>query len=192
MTDSIRTFIHYISGKINNHENLNPVFELGSLPAESQFEIANMRNFFKKKDYVGIDKYSGINVDKVANIENLDIENESVGVVLCLETIEHTEHPTRAVSEIYRILKNDGIIIISTPMYAPVHMAEDYWRVTPRGMKDILLYGYKEKEIYYQGEMSFPFNLVGIAGKSTLPFQIDLNYLNNMLPWPYPYPYKKL
>jgi SAM-dependent methyltransferase len=193
MTDSLKTFIQYISGHVKHYSELDPIVELGSLPAQNQIELANLRGFFKDKEYIGIDQYPGLNVDKIANIENLDdIKDESIGLVLCLETLEHCQHPIRAVSEIFRILKPKGIAIISTPMFAPVHMDEDYWRLTPEGMREIVLYGYEEKYVYYQGERHFPFNIIGVGSKKEMPFIIDINYLNGMLPWPYPFIYNKL
>jgi len=54
----------------------------------------------------------------ICNIEkdNLEIENNSTDVVLLLEVIEHfSQDPMAVMAEINRILKTDGILIITTP-----------------------------------------------------------------------------
>jgi SAM-dependent methyltransferase len=192
MTNSIRSFIYYISSKLNAIKELETILEIGSLPGPGQVELANLRPFFMNKKYIGIDKIPGINVDLVLDAENLTgIPNKSVNLVLCLEVIEHAEHPTRVASEIFRVLSDHGIIIFSTPMDAPIHMDEDYWRITPKGMKKILLYGYEDTAIYIQGEEMFPTNIIGIGSKSKFEFEIKLDELNSLLPFPYPFPFKK-
>jgi ubiquinone/menaquinone biosynthesis C-methylase UbiE len=45
----------------------------------------------------------------------LPFEDESFDVALCLEVIEHTVSPGRALKEINRVLKPDGILVLGTP-----------------------------------------------------------------------------
>lgn len=49
--------------------------------------------------------------------QNLDLPfpNDSFNVVLCQEIIEHIENPWKLLRDARRILKNDGLVIISTP-----------------------------------------------------------------------------
>ena len=58
----------------------------------------------------------GINALEVdANITPLPFDNSSFDVVLINETLEHLVYPEGIFSEVYRILKPDGIIIGSVP-----------------------------------------------------------------------------
>ena len=50
-----------------------------------------------------------------ASGENLPIEDQSYDVVVSFETIEHTQDPKKFLSELYRILKPNGKLIMSTP-----------------------------------------------------------------------------
>ena len=62
--------------------------------------------------------YSAKNVNfAVANIEKLPFESDFFDVVVSFETIEHvdTQKQEKFLSEVKRILKKDGIFIISTP-----------------------------------------------------------------------------
>ena len=45
----------------------------------------------------------------------LDLPDESFDYVVCLEGIEHLEHPFRFIRECHRILKWQGRLILSTP-----------------------------------------------------------------------------
>lgn len=49
------------------------------------------------------------------NIEKLSFENNIFDLVVSFETIEHVENYNHAISEIKRVLKPDGLLIISTP-----------------------------------------------------------------------------
>lgn len=59
---------------------------------------------------IGFDKKIGnVLVDKI------DIEDNSVDCVTMLAVIEHLEYPSQIIKECFRILKKDGVLIITTP-----------------------------------------------------------------------------
>jgi SAM-dependent methyltransferase len=83
----------------------------------------------------------GEGVDIVANAEDLRtiIADETYEIVLCLSVLEHTLHPERLLNEIGRILKKDGMLILSVPFMLPLHEApQDYWRFTKYGLKHLI------------------------------------------------------
>lgn len=49
------------------------------------------------------------------NGEYLPFANESFDLVTCSEVIEHIQNPRRALSEMRRVLKPDGVLLLSTP-----------------------------------------------------------------------------
>jgi methionine biosynthesis protein MetW len=53
------------------------------------------------------------------NIDNKDIpvESESYDIVICTDVLEHTLSPGHPLTEVRRILKNDGVTVISVPNY---------------------------------------------------------------------------
>jgi ubiquinone/menaquinone biosynthesis C-methylase UbiE len=80
----------------------------------------------------------GPGVDKLLNLHDIDLPSESVGTILCFDTLEHVEYPHRALEQIYRILKPDGIAVVSSVMDFPIHdYPYDYWRFTPEAFKSI-------------------------------------------------------
>lgn len=97
--------------------------------------MANLRDFFQTKEYIGVDMRSGPGVDRVVNGEKLPFKTGSFDVVLCLETFEHAEKPWQIAAEIERVVKKDGVIIVSSQQNFPIHMhPSDYFRFTPYGL----------------------------------------------------------
>jgi len=190
MRASVKTLIWYLS---STHEFKSPIVELGSKGAPGQHVFANLRPLFKGKEYVGCDAETGVGVDRVANIEALRYEDNSLPTILCLDTIEHVENPLQAMKEIYRCLTDDGVLVLTSHMYAPVHYKIDYWRFTPQCFKDLLLKQFSVKEILIQGEPNFPELVAGLASKGrTNVLRVDLGELNGMLPWPYPFAFQRV
>ena len=58
--------------------------------------------------------------------------------------LEHTVEPWNALREIERILKPDGILIMSTPLNLRLHgPSPDAWRITEYGYRTSLTESYK-------------------------------------------------
>ena len=73
-----------------------PIYEFGALQLPGLEEFADLRPFFRGKSYVGCDMREGRGVDKVLNLHNIDLPDESVGTVITLDTLEHVEFPHKA------------------------------------------------------------------------------------------------
>jgi ubiquinone/menaquinone biosynthesis C-methylase UbiE len=74
--------------------------------------------------------------DIVGDAQALPFPDESFDGVLCSEVFEHIPDPRKAVAEMYRVLKSDGVLILTTRFAFPVHDAPgDYWRFTPYALR---------------------------------------------------------
>lgn len=61
---------------------------------------------------------------------------------LCLSVLEHVPRPDRAISEIGRILKDKGILILSVPFLSRLHeQPHDYYRFTRHALRYLLEQG---------------------------------------------------
>ncbi|MGI8952806.1 MAG: class I SAM-dependent methyltransferase [Chitinophagaceae bacterium] len=49
------------------------------------------------------------------SIINIPLENNCIDVIICFETIEHVEQQNEAIKEFRRVLKEEGLLLISTP-----------------------------------------------------------------------------
>src|SRR3989344_408653 len=68
------------------------------------------------EDFIRIakEKYPKIKF-KVSNAESIPYKDNYFGVVLLNDVLEHVENEEKALSEIYRILKKEGVIILTVP-----------------------------------------------------------------------------
>ncbi|MBU1178790.1 class I SAM-dependent methyltransferase [Patescibacteria group bacterium] len=143
-----------------------PIYEFGSLQVEGKF--ADLRPYFPEKKYVGADMREGLGVDVILNLHNIDLPDKSVGTVIVLSTLEHVEFARKAVEEAHRILKPNGVLIISSVMNFPIHdYPSDYWRFTPEGFKS-LLRPFETSFVEFVGEKSFPHTIVGVGIKGII------------------------
>jgi SAM-dependent methyltransferase len=83
---------------------------------------------------VGIDIYSSPSVDYIADSHYLPFKNQVFDGIWVQAVLEHVVDPSLVISEIYRILKNDGIVYAETPFMQQVHEgAHDFQRYTILG-----------------------------------------------------------
>ncbi|RLG83522.1 MAG: hypothetical protein DRO40_04325 [Thermoprotei archaeon] len=94
--------------------------------------------YFRSSYYVGIDKYSQ-EADIIAVAEKLPIRSSCFDIVLCTQVLEHVEQPIEALKEMERVLRDSGLLILSTHgFWIEEHEPEDYWRWTFQGLTKIL------------------------------------------------------
>ena len=79
----------------------------------------NLASFIKQNDFIqyrSVDLYMETADDK-ADITELNIyDNESFDILLCSHVLEHVSDDKKAMSELFRILKKDGLGIIVVPI----------------------------------------------------------------------------
>ncbi len=148
-----------------------PLVELGARAAEGQEDIADVRGIFGAQEHIGCDIQEGPGVDRVEDIHALTFGDDSVGTVICLETLEHVADPIRAVQEMHRVLRPGGVLAISSLMFFPIHAHPwDYWRFTPEGF-ELLLRPFESSLVVAQGWDLMPEGVFGIGVKG--PASLD-------------------
>ena len=175
MRQNIKNYVKIISNALPIME---PIYEFGSFQVEQQIGFADLRLLFPQKEYIGCDMRPGPGVDKILNLHDIDLPAESAGTVLCFDTLEHVEYPHKALKEIHRILKPNGIVVISSVMDFPIHdYPHDYWRFTPEAFKS-LLKPFSNSFVGFQGNKLFPHTVIGIGFKGEIPIleQFTLSY----------------
>lgn len=89
-------------------------------------------------EMVNIDIEDRPGVDVVADAHNLPFDDNSFDAVLAVEVLEHLYDPHMAVSEMYRVLKPGGRVILTTRFLYPLHdTPHDYFRYTHYGLKHL-------------------------------------------------------
>ena len=148
---------------------IEPIHEFGSLQVPGQEDFADLRALFAGKEYKGSDMREGYGVDMILNLHHIDLPDNSIGTALCLDTLEHVEDPRKAVEEMYRVIKPNGWLIISSVMKFPIHdYPNDYWRFTPEAFRSILK-PFKTSFVEFVGADEFPHTVIGIGFKGDMP-----------------------
>jgi len=133
--------------------NIKNILDVGSLDVNGSY-----RDLFE--NYTGLDIEEGKNVDVIGEEYNYPFSNDSFDVVICGQTLEHTEELLKVVKEMARVAKDMVVVIV--PNAAPEHRyPKDYWRILPDGLEFLFKKaGLEVLECY----MSFN-DTVGIAKK---------------------------
>jgi SAM-dependent methyltransferase len=174
----IREFISLI---VRTFSIVDPVYEFGAFQVRGQEGFADLRPLFVGKTYVGSDIREGPGVDVTLDLHELDLEPNSVGTALVVETLEHVEFPHRAAAEVSRVLKAGGCAVFTSLMNFPIHRHPvDYWRFTPDGFASILK-PFDETFIGAAGQSDFPHTVVGIGVKE--PGRISPEFVDGFERW---------
>lgn len=141
----------FVSLLLDQFELPGPIWDIGSYCVPGQEELGNLRDLFKGRDFVGVDMREGPGVDLVENVQNLKAEDESVGTILCLNTMEHVCQVFDAAREMQRVIKPGGVLVIQAPFNFPIHdFPGDYWRFTPQAL-EVLTEGFETRLVGSQG-----------------------------------------
>ena len=140
-----------------------PILEIGSYQVAGQEAICDLRGFFPGKQYVGVDMREGPGVDCVASVDELPYADKSVGAVIAMSTFEHVACFWRGFAEVRRVLRPDGVFLVSCPFYFHIHSyPSDYWRFTPEAL-DVLLQDYSKRILGWHGPKNRPLNVWALA-----------------------------
>lgn len=178
MRTNIKIFVKSCSNIFNPPD---PIFEIGSLQVPGQEIYADLRLFFKDKIYVGCDLREGFGVDRIEDVQNLSERDEKIGTIIIIDTLEHVQNPFKAMHEIYRVIKKNGMVIITSTQNFPIHnYPMDYWRFTSEAF-NLLLEKFSMRIIGTQGYLANPHTIFGIGFKQKINNDIFNNFLTYFL-----------
>ena len=132
----------WIKSELQNFEKGLKILDAGA--GEAQYKKYCLHLDYTAQDiavYEGVGNQEGFqtgerdysNLDIISDIYDIPVEDGSFDIVLCSEVIEHITDPVKVFSEINRVLKKDGILIITAPFnslthYAPFHYSTGFSR----------------------------------------------------------------
>jgi len=122
----VKRSLKYIKGVVYD-------FGCGVRPYEKDIlEVAN--------EYIGVDwgeTLHGLKADIVSDLNKvLPIESKMADSIVSFQVMEHLCEPQVMLNEAYRILKNNGYVVLTVPFQWWIHEApHDYYRYTPHGLK---------------------------------------------------------
>jgi SAM-dependent methyltransferase len=111
---------------LKKYDKKHTILNLGSGP----------RHLNNRKDIINVDMYNFKEVDIVADVIDLPVEDSTVDFIINIALLEHMPDPQGAVREMLRILKSGGEIFCFLPFMQPFHAAPyDFHRWTREGVK---------------------------------------------------------
>jgi SAM-dependent methyltransferase len=127
-------------------KTISPVFVDSSL---KKFIAAHVRptgiflnlgsgNMRLHNDIINVDFIDYPNVDIVADISNIPLDDECCDGIFIVGVLEHVENPCTVIAQIYRLLKKGGFVYAFFPFMQGYHASpHDYFRTTHEGAKTL-------------------------------------------------------
>ena len=102
---------------------------------------------FRRALQKGVEKYDSLDIER--RVEGVTYVGSALDMhmigdgqydtVICSTVLEHVPRPFQAVKEMRRVLKKDGIILLSVPHMSRLHeIPHDYFRFTEYGIREML------------------------------------------------------
>jgi SAM-dependent methyltransferase len=98
------------------------------------------QDHFGPARYLGMDRTREDSLpDILGDACQIPVKSEAVDVVFSTQVIEHVTKPDQLLKEFYRVLKPGGSLVLSGPMYWPLHEEpRDFFRFTKHGFAHLL------------------------------------------------------
>lgn len=88
--------------------------------------------------YIGLDRNSNF-ADIKEDFFNANIKNSNFDTILATQVLEHVDSPEKFLKKANKILKKDGVLIITAPFIGSLHeIPNDYYRFTRYGLQVLL------------------------------------------------------
>lgn len=96
--------------------------------------------------YIGVDHpkvsklyRSPIKPDVLADAKRLPFQSNSFDIALLIQVLEHVDTADKVIEEAARVLKPNGVLVISVPFFYPLHdMPYDWGRYTSTALKSFI------------------------------------------------------
>lgn len=153
------------------------VLDVASGSGYGSYELAK-----KAKKVIGVDvseeaikysksNYKGVNLDFIKSDGlRIPLDDKSIEVIISMETIEHIEDDNNFISELHRVLKPGGLVVISTPndKAYPKGNHFHYREYDKKTLVNLVQSKFKNIKVYYQ--------TIDLAASIISDDQIDSEY----------------
>jgi len=124
----------FVAESIQKKNWTGPVIDLGA-----GIQYPGYKPILGNVTYVTLDLFQDpeFSINIIADILNMpEVQSNTYGVALLLETLEHLVNPFTAFAEISRIIRPGGMFICTTvASWVQHNHPADYWRFLPDGLR---------------------------------------------------------
>jgi SAM-dependent methyltransferase len=146
-TDSEQMLGRYSRRRSRLYRLLHPPLLWSTIPPSARFPILRASNSLSAEPgggipagFINIDAVFYPGVDVIADVQSLPFHDNSVAAIECDAVLEHVPNPTKAVSELLRVLRPGGFLHVVVPFCHPFHgYPSDYHRWTTKGLEQPFL-----------------------------------------------------
>lgn len=93
------------------------------------------QHLFTTTEYVKMETTPGPEIDLVGRVENIPAPEKSFDSIVCTQVLGDVYHLAKAFAEFHRVLRSQGIILITENLFDPLHdQPQDFWRFTPHSL----------------------------------------------------------
>lgn len=131
LAKAMRSVVTQLSEKDDKHIVVD--YGCGDMPYKALFsEISSQ--------YIGVDIAENPLADSYIELDGkMTLADSSCDIVLSTQVLEHVEDPEYYLKEANRVLRKDGLLVLSTHGYWMYHPdPSDYWRWTSSGLQKIV------------------------------------------------------
>lgn len=165
----MRTTVVKLLARVSALSSLpTPVVNFGARRVRGQEHLPSVASFFPGVPYAGCDFQPGLEVDQLHDLHALGFADNTIGMALLLDTVEHVREPWAALAEVHRCLRPGGVVILTSHFFFPIHgYPEDFWRFSSSGFA-VLLKDFSVVANIMSGHRRLPHTVCAIASKGRL------------------------
>jgi len=155
---------YYLDRMLSQFEFYGDVIDIGGKKNNKRGKFVPPLKKVKSWKYVNIDETT--HPDYLCSGDAICVENDSFDIAIITEVLEHIENPSDFIKEAKRVLKPEGIVLITMPLLYPVYDDPD----------DLQRWTYKKLELELISN-GFEINVVKPMG-STFAVIFDLLHVS--------------
>ena len=122
-------------------------------PGKTLFIGASWKGYYKSMipstQFLTLDIDDFYEPDILSDVHDIKCKTNTFDTIVATRIFEHCYDPQKAIKEVLRILKKDGICIIDVPFICKRHSSHDYYRFSKKGLAYLLKDFSKVKIIPY-------------------------------------------
>lgn len=102
--------------------------------------VLRYKQHFSFKKYLTLDVNKDFSPDIVGSAEDIPLDESSLDSIVCTQVLEHLPNPDLAIKEFCRVLKPNGIVLLTAPQLNELHEEpNDFYRYTKYGLKHLFV-----------------------------------------------------